>query len=317
MALIKCSECGQMVSDKAKACPHCGNPIKGVEQPQTEQQAQETTTNQPQKKKSKKWLYVILAILFIAIACFGIWLYFSDDYKAEDVRDYFVERFSSDNDGIEGNTSSQVVAEDKIAEEENKRIEEERRKEEEKKQMEEEAERKQKTKLSIVGTYKFTVHAPNMDKVVTSYSYSKGFTRESRQVGTIDGVEYMIVHPDMRVSILLPGDGKKYVGDVIEVVDGAFSVKGPNNDGKFGRGYILYKSGQRIGTAGNSYGGYDTFVVDTKEHRVYESVSKWRGRDIADTEYLMYDSYTTTIMTSNQTKWEYNYYDEYKSKYTD
>jgi DNA-directed RNA polymerase subunit RPC12/RpoP len=27
MALIKCSECGKEISDKAKECPHCGNPI--------------------------------------------------------------------------------------------------------------------------------------------------------------------------------------------------------------------------------------------------------------------------------------------------
>lgn len=27
MALIKCDECGKDVSDKAKKCPHCGNPI--------------------------------------------------------------------------------------------------------------------------------------------------------------------------------------------------------------------------------------------------------------------------------------------------
>lgn len=30
--LIKCSECGNSVSDKAIACPRCGNPILGVEQ---------------------------------------------------------------------------------------------------------------------------------------------------------------------------------------------------------------------------------------------------------------------------------------------
>lgn len=28
MAIINCSECGEKVSDKAGACPHCGNPIK-------------------------------------------------------------------------------------------------------------------------------------------------------------------------------------------------------------------------------------------------------------------------------------------------
>ena len=27
MALIKCTECGQMVSDKASTCPKCGAPI--------------------------------------------------------------------------------------------------------------------------------------------------------------------------------------------------------------------------------------------------------------------------------------------------
>lgn len=27
MALIKCSECGRDVSDKASSCPNCGNPI--------------------------------------------------------------------------------------------------------------------------------------------------------------------------------------------------------------------------------------------------------------------------------------------------
>ena len=28
MALIRCSECGQIVSDKAEACPHCGCPVE-------------------------------------------------------------------------------------------------------------------------------------------------------------------------------------------------------------------------------------------------------------------------------------------------
>ena len=28
MALIECKECNQQISDKAKACPHCGYPVK-------------------------------------------------------------------------------------------------------------------------------------------------------------------------------------------------------------------------------------------------------------------------------------------------
>ena len=31
MALIPCSECGKPVSDKANACPSCGNPLSGSE----------------------------------------------------------------------------------------------------------------------------------------------------------------------------------------------------------------------------------------------------------------------------------------------
>lgn len=33
MALIQCSECGREVSDKAGACPQCGNPIAALATP--------------------------------------------------------------------------------------------------------------------------------------------------------------------------------------------------------------------------------------------------------------------------------------------
>ena len=33
MALIKCSECGKDVSDKADACPHCGCPANATDVP--------------------------------------------------------------------------------------------------------------------------------------------------------------------------------------------------------------------------------------------------------------------------------------------
>lgn len=29
MALIRCNQCGNMVSENAQACPHCGNPMYG------------------------------------------------------------------------------------------------------------------------------------------------------------------------------------------------------------------------------------------------------------------------------------------------
>lgn len=170
-----------------------------------------------------------------------------------------------------------------------------------------------KTK-QIIGTYEFQVHISNTDNVITGYSY-KGFSREKRIVGTIDGIEYMVVHSDMRVTILEPNNIKKYVGEVDEVGDGVFSVKCSNRDGTFGRGYTLYRSGQKIGTAGSEYGGYETFVVDTKKRRVYKSIEDYKNSDISDTEYIMYDKFDSNIKSSNTTEWHNNYYDTYKNRY--
>ena len=36
MALIKCTECGHEVSDKAQTCPNCGAPV-GLAQPSNQQ----------------------------------------------------------------------------------------------------------------------------------------------------------------------------------------------------------------------------------------------------------------------------------------
>ena len=58
MALIKCSECGKEVSDKANACPSCGNPINNAPTPPIGQD----TTPKPVEIEltSKKWKKVHL-----------------------------------------------------------------------------------------------------------------------------------------------------------------------------------------------------------------------------------------------------------------
>lgn len=60
MALIKCSECGKEVSDKAAACPFCGNPV-----------GMNAVTIQQTNKKWKKWTIVAFVIWFIALCCVG------------------------------------------------------------------------------------------------------------------------------------------------------------------------------------------------------------------------------------------------------
>ena len=66
MALINCSECGKQMSDKAEACPFCGNPGEKTEKvPQ-----KEIVYIQPkQKSGGGVWVFVgvLIAIVLIII----------------------------------------------------------------------------------------------------------------------------------------------------------------------------------------------------------------------------------------------------------
>lgn len=55
MALIKCSVCGHMISDKAIKCPKCGNPI--------------------QRKSKAVWKILVVCLCCIVIILLGWWLY--------------------------------------------------------------------------------------------------------------------------------------------------------------------------------------------------------------------------------------------------
>lgn len=60
MALIKCAECGELISDKASACIHCGYSL-GKEEKETQQ---EIVTP---KKKSNNILDIAIAIVLSLI----------------------------------------------------------------------------------------------------------------------------------------------------------------------------------------------------------------------------------------------------------
>lgn len=59
MALIKCSECGREISDKATACPACGNPINGGVQ------AKETVVVIEQTGKTWKGIQLVSGVSII------------------------------------------------------------------------------------------------------------------------------------------------------------------------------------------------------------------------------------------------------------
>ena len=75
MALIKCSECGHEVSDRATACPNCGCPIAGeTPEPQNDVIEAEPIYYE-EEETSNKWLYVIIDVLVAIIIMGGIYGY--------------------------------------------------------------------------------------------------------------------------------------------------------------------------------------------------------------------------------------------------
>ena len=68
MALVKCSECGHMVSENAKSCPNCGNPIKS--------------------NKGLIWkkpIFSIVALLFVLGGVYAIWQLMGSSGKDKDI----------------------------------------------------------------------------------------------------------------------------------------------------------------------------------------------------------------------------------------
>jgi len=92
MALIKCSECGHMVSDKAARCPKCGCPTKEATVPHQEDVASDDMlVYDEEEDPTKKWLYGIIALLLAAIAGGGYWWY--SQSKGNQKVQQFVEQF--------------------------------------------------------------------------------------------------------------------------------------------------------------------------------------------------------------------------------
>lgn len=92
MALVPCSECGQMISDKAYNCPKCGKPNNTPTQPTT-------SGNNKNKKGSKTAIFVtiivILSIALIAVLAFVFYnrngQYDEDFYNYDDYYDEPIE----------------------------------------------------------------------------------------------------------------------------------------------------------------------------------------------------------------------------------
>lgn len=76
MALVKCSECGREVSDRAAACPHCGNPLPGQSEADlTIEQVRhgDAAPSDAEKKSSTSTLTSVVTVVLIMLAVSLFW----------------------------------------------------------------------------------------------------------------------------------------------------------------------------------------------------------------------------------------------------
>ncbi len=125
MALIKCKECGQMISDRATRCPKCGCPVK---EDVLAQQENETTNIAPvyydeeEEGNSHKWLYAIIGILLAALAVGG-YFYFDQESKMEKNR----QQLATDSIAKDSIAKVEQAREDSIKQAEEKKKQEEQK----------------------------------------------------------------------------------------------------------------------------------------------------------------------------------------------
>ena len=83
MALIKCNNCGGMVSDKAKACPHCGTPVAANNCSQDSKAPTQGPNEyyEESKRKSNAGLIVAVVLGLLALLGVGGWLWYDNQQK--------------------------------------------------------------------------------------------------------------------------------------------------------------------------------------------------------------------------------------------
>lgn len=99
MALINCSGCGHLVSDKAKACPHCGAPVEtnGAPDnatPETQNATSEAPVVHYVKPERKNNNILIALIVMGVVALLGIcgWLWYDNQQKRAELERQLAEQ---------------------------------------------------------------------------------------------------------------------------------------------------------------------------------------------------------------------------------
>lgn len=312
MALIKCSECGQTVSDKAAACPNCGCPIsqdKGRICEECGTQIPLNVSTCPNcgcpidyreetyvaKTTNKKWIYVILG--FLCVGVISLLLIYGINQHNYQVAE------AARADSIKAAQIAQKRIEDslrqvKIEEERQIRMEEERKREE-----------MRRAKLRFVGTYSFQACRSDYRATYeTDFTKSGGVTVKKTGYNTPDGhtswVVYMVVHDDGRVVKIEPKREPEYLGKIKVISSSAFTVVDSDIKVHIGEYADFYKGdNHNIGTlGGNGYKLWDGVVFDLNEGKAYKNMSEYDNRDIQASEYIKF-THSKRIEASNNSEY--------------
>lgn len=110
MALINCPECSKEISDKVKACPHCGYPLVNEE---TIKESKVTT----KKVNSKKRLYICISVFVIIIIGIAMLIISKDpvrQFKHELIKKNIKEANNIYTNKIEGNENLENEAKETL-----------------------------------------------------------------------------------------------------------------------------------------------------------------------------------------------------------
>ncbi|MBO5616414.1 MAG: zinc-ribbon domain-containing protein [Prevotella sp.] len=94
MALIKCKQCGHMISDRASKCPKCGASVaKEIVKPQEYSNNEEANSIEEydEESDSNVTVYILLSLVFVAFFGIGYWWYNHNSGNGEVQQ--FVEQF--------------------------------------------------------------------------------------------------------------------------------------------------------------------------------------------------------------------------------
>lgn len=107
MALIRCNNCGNMISDRAAKCPKCGIHITTA---QTYDASPNSLTGNSPSKNNNNILYLVLAFLFVVIlALLGYVIWANKDSKTKEVESTSAITSTSDPNDREVQTLDQTT----------------------------------------------------------------------------------------------------------------------------------------------------------------------------------------------------------------